>query len=360
MSAVSLANSAAYPADTAAPVNGGGGGGMLLQRDMTFVVSPPELNFHGFQPHQRYEATLTLKNQTRTAKYIRIVPPESRFFSISEPRGTGGSLKVAAGLSIAYTVYFKPEEDVDYECDLIAVTEHEKFIIPVRSIGSRGKLSFPGLVHFENCPIKGTTRSTVLLSNIGTKPCIWKATTSSPFSLSPANGRIESQSSMQVTVEFRPMALMHYESTVLFDLGAGDVASMKVTGDCTDMDIVMDLEQLVIPKTFISLERQGIVKVTNKGNMSVRYCWKAHKTVEEENAARGQLAMSKGDTLGTRKPNSAGDFNPRGKSGNNNNNNVSSNGLAQSSVRLAKTRRENLENKPMIFDDDVFSMVSQD
>jgi len=116
------------------------GGGVLLQKDMTFVISPPELNFHGFQPHKQYKATLTLKNQTRTTKFIRIVPPESRFFSISEPHGTGDSLKVAPGLSLSYTVYFKPEEDVDYECDLIAISEHEKFIIPVRSIGSRGKL----------------------------------------------------------------------------------------------------------------------------------------------------------------------------------------------------------------------------
>ena len=71
---------------------------MLLQKDMTFVVSPPELNFHGFQPHQRYEATLTLKNQTRTAKNIRIHPPESRFFHFSASR-CGWVTLVAAGLS---------------------------------------------------------------------------------------------------------------------------------------------------------------------------------------------------------------------------------------------------------------------
>lgn len=108
----------------------------LSQKDMTFIVSPPEIAFHSFEPHKTYEATIQFKNQTKTAKFIRLMQPESRYFAISEPRGGANSLKVAAGLSITYTVYFTPEVDGDYECDLIAVTENEKFVVPVHAVGS--------------------------------------------------------------------------------------------------------------------------------------------------------------------------------------------------------------------------------
>eukprot|EP00672_Neobodo_designis_P005006 CAMPEP_0174863612 /NCGR_PEP_ID=MMETSP1114-20130205/56564_1 /TAXON_ID=312471 /ORGANISM="Neobodo designis, Strain CCAP 1951/1" /LENGTH=82 /DNA_ID=CAMNT_0016098683 /DNA_START=207 /DNA_END=451 /DNA_ORIENTATION=+ len=63
-----------------------GAGNTLSQRDMTFIVSPPDLNFTKFVPHKRYEAKLVFKNQTKEAKYLRLMQPESRFFKISEPR----------------------------------------------------------------------------------------------------------------------------------------------------------------------------------------------------------------------------------------------------------------------------------
>ena len=54
--------------------------GAMSQKDMTFIVSPPDISFHSFVPHQQYETTLTFKNQTKTAKFIRLLKPESRFF----------------------------------------------------------------------------------------------------------------------------------------------------------------------------------------------------------------------------------------------------------------------------------------
>ena len=309
--------------------------GVLSQKDMTFVVSPPELNFYNFSRHEVYEAVLNLKNQTKTAKYIRLMKPESRFFSISEPRAGANSLKIAAGLSLTYTVYFKPEDDVDYECDLIAVTDQEKFIIPVRAIGSRGKLSFTSCVHFENAPIKATTRSTVLLSNVGTKPCEWLASFSSPFTLSPASGRINANENMQVVVEFTPQKLLHFESSIVFDLGNGETQAMKVTGDGADVDVALDADQIVIPKTFISLERQGVVKVHNRSSHTVKYSWKAHKTEEQEQQARMQSPLM----LETLKSSQSASFT-----------------ASQSAQRVTRTKKALLESKPMIFDDDVFTI----
>ena len=314
---------------SASAVNPSAEAGVLSQRDMTFIVSPPEIVFHGFIPHRQYEATLTLKNQTRTAKFIRLLQPESRFFAISEPRGPTNSLKVAAGLNITYSVYFKPEEDTDYECDLVAVTENEKFVIPLRSVGSRGHLDLPAVVRFPNGPVKATTRQIVLVSNTGTKPCEWRASAPPPFGIVPSFGRIEPQHSMQVSIEFTPITMLQYESSILFDLGNGDTQTLKVTGTCADVDISMSTDTLVINKTFISLERQGIVTVSNNSDTTVGFCWKQHATDKEEENARQQLV--KADSI---KPSSA----------------------TLAAQRQLRARKASLENQPLVFDDEVFTI----
>ena len=318
-SAVNSAKPSSAPAGSATTK------GTMSQKDMTFIVSPPDISFHSFTPHQSYEATLTFKNQTKTAKFIRLLQPESRFFAISEPRGGKNSLKVAAGLAITYTIYFRPEEDTDYECHLIAMTEQEKFIVPVTALGSRGHLHFPPVVHFPSGPIRATTRSTVLISNVGTKACQWRAAAGAPFGINPTFGAIAPQGDMQVAVEFTPTALKRFESTIIFDLGNGDTQTMRVTGECHDVEITMDTDKLEIPKTFISLERQGIVKVCNNSDATVSYCWKEHGSEEEETMARQRMLKSDGAAAG-------------------------------GSSRALKSRRASAPDLPLLYDDPVFTI----
>ena len=42
-------------------------------------------------------------------------------------------------MEVQYVVKFSPEERVDYVHELICVTEREKFIVPIRAIGARGR-----------------------------------------------------------------------------------------------------------------------------------------------------------------------------------------------------------------------------
>jgi hydrocephalus-inducing protein len=279
---------------TQSHTDGLAGNNVLSQRDMTFIVSPPNLTFNRFVPHQTYEAKITFKNQTKETKDLRVLKPESRFFKISPPKGAANTLKVAAGLSITYIVYFTPEADTDYECDLTVHTDQERFTVPVRATGSRGHLTLPDVVHFPDAPIKATSRTTVLLTNTGTKPCKFKASTVAPFAVQPPFGMIEPHANMQIAVEFTPTAMTRYESTVVFDLGQGDTQAMRVTGDCAAVQIQMSTDCLTIPKTFISLERQGIVKVTNNSDSTVRYSWKNNETEEQDHELRQRMSRNDG------------------------------------------------------------------
>lgn len=40
---------------------------------------------------------------------------------------------------LKYVLTFHPEEAKDYQCNLMCVTEREKFVLPVRVIGPRRK-----------------------------------------------------------------------------------------------------------------------------------------------------------------------------------------------------------------------------
>ncbi len=48
------------------------------------------------------------------------------------------STKTATGIEVPYVLKFTPQEQKDYFYDLICSTERERFVVPIRAIGSRG------------------------------------------------------------------------------------------------------------------------------------------------------------------------------------------------------------------------------
>mmetsp|Transcript_36385 Transcript_36385/g.6508 ORF Transcript_36385/g.6508 Transcript_36385/m.6508 type:complete len:123 (+) Transcript_36385:248-616(+) len=119
---------------------------------------------------------LRLRNKDTVSRRVKILPPESRLFTIyrasgGKPADTG--TKVAPGMCIEFTVQFTPEAKIDYSYDLIVVTEREKFVIPVRCLGSRAMLSFPDEIHFGQCPVKYPTSKPVMIRNVGEKASKW-------------------------------------------------------------------------------------------------------------------------------------------------------------------------------------------
>jgi hypothetical protein len=71
------------------------------------------------------------------------VPPEHPAFEVVPVKQPKDSGRVAPGMDVIYRIIFTPTEKQDYEFDLVVLTEREKFLVPIRSIGSRG-----GLIYF--------------------------------------------------------------------------------------------------------------------------------------------------------------------------------------------------------------------
>ena len=65
---------------------------------------------------------------------------------------------MAPGLEISFQIKFSPDAKIDYNYNLIVVTEREKFIVPIIATGRKALLSFPDLIDFgNNCPVKYKT-----------------------------------------------------------------------------------------------------------------------------------------------------------------------------------------------------------
>eukprot|EP01064_Diplonema_japonicum_P013676 TRINITY_DN21214_c0_g1_i2.p1 TRINITY_DN21214_c0_g1~~TRINITY_DN21214_c0_g1_i2.p1 ORF type:complete len:4615 (+),score=1185.39 TRINITY_DN21214_c0_g1_i2:107-13846(+) len=263
---------------------------MLSQKDITFVVSPPEIVFKNYEPFKLYETPLVFKNQTRTTKSVKVMSIESRFFKLSEPRTTGKTLKVAAGLSVAYTVSFRPEEDTDYECDLIVITESERFVVQVRAFASRGKLDLPAAYTFKDAAVKYNTEKVLYIRNIGIKPTRWSMSVPSPWSISPATGHLEPGSGLQTSLCYKPPQCRKYTGHMVVSYSNGDTSTVELSGDARDVNIKLSTSALMLEPTFISLERQGIVTLHNNSDITVSFQWKAHATLEEEEDEKTRLS----------------------------------------------------------------------
>ena len=45
--------------------------------------------------------------------------------------------------------------------------EREKFIVPIRAIGMKPRITFPDVVDFGFCPVKSPMRKVLLVQNVG-------------------------------------------------------------------------------------------------------------------------------------------------------------------------------------------------
>lgn len=57
----------------------------------------------------------------------------------------------------------------DYNHELIITTEREKFIVPIKCIGSRAILDFPDDIYFPLSPVRHLNSKVLLIRNIGNK-----------------------------------------------------------------------------------------------------------------------------------------------------------------------------------------------
>ena len=98
---------------------------------------------------------------------MKVTQEDSPYFKIIAPHNVGH--KVGPGLPTTFKIQFRAEEKRDYSHEVVCITEREKFIVPIRAIGSRAILDFPDDVNFQQSPVKYASSKTLLVRNVGNK-----------------------------------------------------------------------------------------------------------------------------------------------------------------------------------------------
>lgn len=121
-----------------------------------FQPSPPEVVFDKFEPFQKYTTQIRMRNNDNVNRRIKILKPESTVFSIEMTAGSKGSAnKVAPGMEVVFKVHFAPRAAQDYYCELVCLSEREKFVVAVSARGPRACFDFPDGVDFGLQPVRG-------------------------------------------------------------------------------------------------------------------------------------------------------------------------------------------------------------
>lgn len=181
-------------------------------------------------------SNLFFRNKDRVARSIKIIPPDSKLFTVTPAKKSAMtstknklssknpsedidmlSCKVAPGMEITYIVKFFPEAKSDYSYDLMVITEREKFIVPIRAMGCRAILDFPDQLDFGLVPVKYDNEKPVILRNIGEKTTKWQIKTPASFNVTKSEGILEVGQVEQLIFHFKPAEARKYkEELVLY------------------------------------------------------------------------------------------------------------------------------------------------
>ncbi|NWS72026.1 HYDIN protein, partial [Crotophaga sulcirostris] len=257
------------------------------QEQSLFQPFPSEVVFQNYIPCGVYEVPLILKNNDKVPRLVKVVWESSPYFKLVSP--SDACRKVAPGMTSTFRILFTPEESKDYFHQLTCITEKEKFIVPIRTIGARAILDFPDQLNFSICPVKYSTQKTLLVRNIGSREARYCISTQSPFSVDPSIGTLGTGDAMQVTVEFHPLKTGDHSGSLIVHYDTGEDIHTSLYGAAVDVNIGLERSSVTVENTYITLANHSSVIICNRSEIIAHFQWKAFLTQEEEDQQKLRL-----------------------------------------------------------------------
>ena len=172
-SSASVSDLASATLRSGAGVSVGGGGGvgasceLMAHEANPFVVQPETVEFTDYEAGVVYEMTVHVRNRSRFSRRIKVLPPTSEFFSISEQSFPAGSGLLAPGMGVRIVVRFFPDSLADYQDALTVATEERTFSVELRGHRAPPKLTVPQAIQCSNCLEGLTKRKVIECRNVG-------------------------------------------------------------------------------------------------------------------------------------------------------------------------------------------------
>lgn len=259
-----------------------------------FKPEPTVIQFYNYEPLDTKTFTLMLRNKDCVSRRVKIIPPDSRLFSLLKsktdaPVETG--TKVAPGMVTEFVIQFTPEAKVDYSYDLVVVTEREKFIVPIRCQGQRAMISFPDVVNFSICPVKHPTEKPVIIRNVGEKPTKWVLKIPPPFSAEKTEGFLEVGQVDQVILRFHPQESRNYDEEIILSYDTLEAYVKLMAEAQNDPNVYLSKTFIDLKKAYITLSSQDTFKIINKSEVPNEFEWRAFANEQEEQEKKNKLLL---------------------------------------------------------------------
>ena len=139
--------------------------------------------------------------------------------------------KIASGMEVYFVLTFKPQEVRYYSYDLICSTEREKFLVPVRAIGTRPRLTFPNEIDFGESPIKSLTQRKISVQNVGTAVARFNMRSNNKLFTCPLQDiAIEPGASESIEFYFKPASTEPADGEIQVDFVKGVTCYIRLIG----------------------------------------------------------------------------------------------------------------------------------
>lgn len=247
-----------------------------------FQPYPPEITFHGYEPYLTYETTLFLRNNDAVARRVKVVAPDTPYFSVSRihKNGEDEGSKVAAGMEVSYKVRFHPQTVNDYIYDLVVCTEREKFIVPILAVGAAAILDFPAAIEFPPSAVKVEQKQSVFIRNVGQKAANFNLSTYEPFAIAPAHGYLAPGETLQCCVSFTPKKCERCEAELEIQYDTGRCVYSQLFGLGMELEVGLSQPDVVMVPTYVAKTSQKSFKIVNRSDLSVSFIVKQNATLD--------------------------------------------------------------------------------
>jgi len=259
-----------------------------------FQPAPKVVIFEDYAPFATHEKKLFFRNNDSVARRIKLVQPGSAFFEMSAPRLASGeplrNSSIAAGMEIYFMVIFKPQEVRDYSWDLVCCTEREKFIVPIRAIGMRPRVTFPDTVDFGFCPVKSAMRKVLLVQNVGAAAAHFTMRSlNKEFTCPGEDMLVEPGASQMIELFLTPPTAEAVEGEYEIEFFKGPKCYIAASGAGKNVSVSLSTPSVALEPSYISLTSQSIVKIRNQSEIPINFKWKSFAKEGDEESERGRL-----------------------------------------------------------------------
>eukprot|EP00049_Salpingoeca_infusionum_P004740 m.82988 g.82988 ORF g.82988 m.82988 type:complete len:5086 (+) comp12709_c0_seq1:219-15476(+) len=249
-----------------------------------FQPYPSSVRFQNYEPAQTYAVPVTFHNIDNVGRRVKVLPADSPYFRVVPP--ANANTKVAPGVDLVYTIEFTPDTRADFECDLVCVTERERFSLPIRALGARPMLDLPDTLSFDNCVVKDSVTRSVLVRNVGTAPAQFTLEMPDGFTAEPQHGEIAENGWIQVAITFTPTSLGTTTGDMAVHFQTGDSVFVKLDGNTDSANVRLDKSTLKFDTTFVGLTATKVLKITNRSSVVANFEWKQVMTLAQQEEAK--------------------------------------------------------------------------